>query len=268
MVDTLLTSIEDNGVATVTLNRADVHNAFNDDLIWELNNAFKTLGENPDVRAIILTGGGKSFSAGADLNWMKAAASYTEEQNQRDAMNLSGMLATLNNCPKPTIAIVNGATFGGGVGLVSCCDMAIAVESAKFSLSEVRLGLTPATISPYVVAAIGERHARRYFLTAERFDAAKAQEIGLVHELAPSLQEAFSLANVLVKNILGGAPTAQAEAKDLITFVKGKEITEELRTNTAERIAARRASEEGKEGLSAFLEKRKPSWIIDKGEDA
>ncbi len=269
MVETLLTSIEDNGVATVTLNRADVHNAFNDDLIWELDNAFKKLGQNPDVRAVILTGSGKSFSAGADLNWMKAAASYTEEQNKRDAMNLSGMLASLNNCPKPTIAIVNGATFGGGVGLVSCCDMAIAVDTAKFSLSEVRLGLTPATISPYVIAAIGERSARRYFLTAERFSAATAKELGLVSELAPSLQDAFSLANQMVKNILGGAPKAQAEAKDLIAFVKGKEISEELRAATADRIAARRASPEGKEGLTAFLEKRKPNWIKDKkGEDA
>lgn len=268
MVDTLLTSIEDNGVATVTLNRADVHNAFNDDLIWELDKAFKTLGENPDVRAILLTGNGKSFSAGADLNWMKAASTYTEEQNKKDAMRLSGMLASINNCPKPTIAIVNGATFGGGVGLVSCCDMAIAVENAKFSLSEVRLGLTPATISPYVVAAIGARNARRYFLTAERFSAAKAKEIGLVHEIAPSLQDAFSLAHDMIKNILGGAPVAQAEAKDLIAFVNGKEITESLRMDTASRIANRRASTEGKEGLSAFLEKRTPNWIKDKGENA
>lgn len=262
-VTPLLTSIDDRGIATVTLNRADVHNAFNDDLIWELNNAFKTLGENPDVRAIVLTGAGKSFSAGADLNWMKAAASYTEEQNMRDALRLSEMLSTLNSCPKPTIAIVNGATFGGGVGLVSCCDMAIAVDGAKFSLSEVRLGLTPATISPYVVAAIGERAARRYFLTAERFDAAEARRIGLVHETAPSLQEAFSLAHVFIKNLLAGAPVAQAEAKDLIASVSGKDITEELRTDTAKRIADRRASSEGKEGLTAFLEKRKPSWSTD-----
>lgn len=263
MVDTLLTSIDERGVATVTLNRADVHNAFNDDLIWELNNAFTKLGANDDVRAIVLTGAGKSFSAGADLNWMKEAASYTEEQNMRDALTLSGMLSTLNNCPKPTIAIVNGATFGGGVGLVSCCDVAIAVEDAKFSLSEVRLGLTPATISPYVVAAIGSRAARRYFLTAERFDAFEARRIGLVHEIAPTLQEACSRAHVFLKNILAGAPNAQKEAKDLIFAVTGREITDELRTDTARRIAERRASDEGREGLSAFLEKRKPVWSVD-----
>lgn len=259
----LLSSIDDRGVATVTLNRSDVHNAFNDDLIWELDNAFTKLGQNPDVRAIVLTGAGRSFSAGADLNWMKAAASYSEEQNRRDALNLSAMLSSINSCPKPTIAIVNGATFGGGVGLVSCCDVAIAVEDAKFSLSEVRLGLTPATISPYVVAAIGERHARRYFLTAERFDAQEALRIGLVHETAPSLQEAFSAAHIFLKNILAGAPSAQADAKQLIADVKGRPITEELRADTADRIARRRASDEGKEGLSAFLEKRKPEWSVE-----
>lgn len=259
----LITAIDDRGIATVTLNRGDVHNAFNDDLIWELNEAFKKLSDSPDVRAVVLTGAGKSFSAGADLNWMKAAANYTKEQNMADALRLSEMLSNLNNCSKPTIAIVNGAAFGGGVGLVSCCDIAIAVEDAKFSLSEVRLGLTPATISPYVVAAIGERAARRYFLTAERFNAAEAKTIGLVHETAPSLQDAFSRAHIYIKNILAGAPTAQAEAKDLISFVAGKEITDELRSITAARIAARRASDEGKEGLTAFLEKRKPSWSAD-----
>lgn len=260
MTNPLLTSIEENGVATVTLNRPDLHNAFNDDLIWELNNAFTKLSENDDVRAIILTGAGKSFSAGADLNWMKEAASYTKEQNLRDAQNLSDMLAAVDNCSKPTIAIVNGATFGGGVGLVSCCDIAIGVYGSKFSLSEVRLGLTPATISPYVVAAIGERFARRYFLTAERFTAEEAKTIGLVHEVAPSLQEAFTLANSMIKNILAGAPGAQTDAKDLIASVVNREITDELRTDTARRIAERRGSPEGQEGLTAFLEKRKPSW--------
>ncbi|WP_417456886.1 enoyl-CoA hydratase/isomerase family protein [Kordiimonas sp.] len=263
MVDTLLTSIDDRGVATVTLNRADVHNAFNDDLIWELNNAFSKLDKDDNVRAVVLTGSGKSFSAGADLNWMKAAASYTEKQNMEDAMRLSDMLATLNSCSKPTIAIVNGATFGGGVGLVSCCDIAIAVEGAKFSLSEVRLGLTPATISPYVVAAIGERAARRYFLSAERFDSTEARRIGLIHEVAPSLQDAFSLAHVMLKNILAGAPGAQRDAKKLIADVVGREITSELQADTANRIAARRTSDEGREGLGAFLEKRQPAWSLD-----
>ena len=262
MIDPLLSSIDDRGVATLTLNRADVHNAFNDDLIWELGNAFTKLGANDSVRAIVLTGAGKSFSAGADLNWMKEAASYSDEQNMRDAMRLSEMLSAINSCPKPTIAIVNGATFGGGVGLVACCDIAIAVEAAKFSLSEVRLGLTPATISPYVVAAIGERAARRYFLTAERFDATEARRIGLVHELAPSLQDACSLAHVMLKNILAGAPGAQRDAKTLINVVTGQPINEELRADTARRIADRRASAEGREGLGAFLEKRTPAWSI------
>ena len=261
MVDTLKTTIDECGTATITLTRADVHNAFNDDLIWELHNAFTKLGANPDVRAIVLTGAGKSFSAGADLNWMREAARYTEEQNLRDANRLSDMLAAVNDCPKPTIAIVNGAAFGGGVGLVSCCDIVIAVDSAKFSLSEVKLGLTPATISPYVVAAIGSRAARRYFLTAERFDAAEAQRIGLVHETAPSLQEAFSLAHVFLKNLAAGAPGAQADAKALIADVADKEITGALRADTARRIAKRRAGAEGTEGVAAFLEKRKASWV-------
>jgi len=260
VTDTLKTTIDDCGTATVTLMRADVHNAFNDDLIWELNNAFKRLGDDPSVRAIVLTGAGKSFSAGADLNWMKSAASYSHDQNLRDATQLSEMLSALNTCPKPTIAIVNGAAIGGGVGLVACCDIAIAVEGAKFGLSEVRLGLTPATISPYVVAAIGARAARRYFLTAERFDAVEAQRIGLVHETAPSLQEAFSLAHVFLKHLSAGAPGALADAKSLITDVSGKAIDDDLRSDTAARIAARRAGAEGAEGLSAFLEKRKPSW--------
>ncbi|MCJ9429050.1 enoyl-CoA hydratase/isomerase family protein [Kordiimonas marina] len=263
MTDVLHTTIDDRGVAAVTMMRADVHNAFNDDLIWELHNAFKKLGEDENVRAIVLTGAGKSFSAGADLNWMKAAADYTEAQNKADALRLSDMLAALNDCPKPTIAIVNGAAFGGGVGLVACCDIAIAVEGAVFSLSEARLGLTPATISPYVVATIGARAARRYFLTAERFSAEKAKEIGLVQETAPSLQDACSLSHVMLKNILAGAPGAQREAKALIRAVAGKEITEDLRADTANRIAARRASLEGREGLSAFLEKRKPEWSVD-----
>jgi len=260
MVDTLKYGIDERGVATVTMDRPDVHNAFNDDLIWELNRVFTVLSADENVRAIVLTGAGKSFSAGADLNWMKEAAHYSKDQNMRDAVQLSEMLAAVNTCPKPTIAIVNGAAFGGGVGLISCCDIAIAVEGAKFSLSEVRLGLTPATISPYVIAAIGARSARRYFLTAERFGADEAKNIGLVHEVAPSLQEAFSLAHVFIKHLLGGAPGAQAEAKSLIATVVGKEITDELRTDTARLIAVRRTSDEGIEGLSAFLEKRKASW--------
>jgi methylglutaconyl-CoA hydratase len=263
MTDALiLTEIDDNGVATVTINRPDVHNAFNEHVIAALNDTFKSLGSNDAVRVIVITGTGKSFSAGADLNWMKAAADFTRDENIADANGLSGMLATLNFCPKPTVALVNGAAFGGGVGLVSCCDIAVAVEGAKFSLSEVKLGLTPATISPYVIAAIGERAARRYFLTAERFDGSEAKRIGLVHETAASIEEASALVDGLVKTMLANAPIAQAEAKDLIYAVSGKEITDDLRADTARRIAERRQSTEAKEGLSAFLEKRRPNWSI------
>lgn len=261
MTHPLMTSIDENGVATVTLNRPNVHNAFNDDLIWELNDTITKLGANPVVRAIVITGSGKSFCAGGDLNWMKEAASYSNEQNLRDAQNLSDMFNTLNSCPKPTIAIVNGNAFGGGVGLIACCDIAVGVYGSLFALSEVRLGLTPATISPFVISAIGERAARRYFLTAERFTTEGAMHIGLLHDVAPSLQDACTLAHAMIKNILAGAPGAQAEAKDLIATVSGKEITKQLRTETAKRIAAQRNSAEGQEGLGAFIEKRKPSWI-------
>ncbi len=256
----ILTEIDDRGVATVTLNRPDVHNAFNEHVITKLDETFKSLGKNEKVRVIIITGAGKSFSAGADLNWMKAAAEFSEAENIADANGLSGMLSTLNFCPKPTIALVNGAAFGGGVGLVSCCDIAVAVENAKFSLSEVKLGLTPATISPYVIAAIGERAARRYFLTAERFDGLDAKRIGLVHETAATLEAAEIIVADLTEAMLANAPIAQTEAKNLIYAVAGREITDDLRADTARRIAERRASAEAKEGLSAFLEKRRPNW--------
>ena len=256
----LLTEIDERGIATVTLNRPDVHNAFNDALIKALDECFQSLGNNDAVRAIVLTGAGKSFSAGADLNWMKAAANYSKQENIADAQRLSAMLSSLNFCPKPTIALVNGAAFGGGVGLVSCCDIAVAVESAKFSLSEVKLGLTPATISPYVLAAIGERAARRYFLTAERFNAQEAAKVNLVHEVASDVDAAKEIVDGILSAILTGGPTAQSDAKDLIFVVTGKEIDDALKLETATRIAARRASNEGKEGLGAFLEKRPASW--------
>jgi methylglutaconyl-CoA hydratase len=256
----ILTEIDDRGVATVTLNRPDVHNAFNEHVIAELDKTFKSLGQNEKVRVIIITGAGKSFSAGADLNWMKAAAGFSEAENIADANDLSSMLSTLNFCPKPTIALINGAAFGGGVGLVSCCDIAIAVENAKFSLSEVKLGLTPATISPYVIAAIGERAARRYFLTAERFNGVEAKRIGLVHETTSTMEDAKTTVSNLIDTMLANAPIAQTEAKNLVFAVAGKEITNDLRADTARRIAERRASAEAKEGLSAFLEKRRPNW--------
>ena len=259
MSDILQTNISALGVATVTLNRPDVHNAFNDALIAEMTRAFLDLGSSDDVRIIILHGAGKSFCAGGDLNWMKAAASYTYEENVADAMRLSNLFATINDCPKPVIGAIHGAAFGGGVGVIACLDIALAVPTAKFSLSEVKLGLTPATISPFVVAAIGERNARRYFLTAERFDAEIALQIGLVHEICDDpMEKASALADVILQN----APGAVSEAKALINAIKGKEITDELRADTAERIAKRRATDEGKEGLAAFLERRSPNWSI------
>lgn len=263
MAENLLIDIDSRGVATVTLNRAEKHNAFNDDVIAELDKTFASLGINDDVRVIVLTGAGKSFSAGADLSWMKKTATYSREDNEADAMRLSGMLSTLANCPKPTIANVNGAAFGGGVGLTACCDIAIAKSTAIFSLSEVKLGLTPATISPYVVRAIGARAAQRYFLTGERFDGVEARRIGLVHEIAQSPEEASMILDGIIEQLLSGGPTAQADCKELIQLVAGREIDEQLRQATAERIAGRRASGEGQEGLNAFFEKRKPNWSAD-----
>ncbi|WP_262695399.1 enoyl-CoA hydratase/isomerase family protein [Kordiimonas aquimaris] len=260
MDNNLLIETDTRGVATVTLNRPDVHNAFNDSVIADLHTAYNTLGMDESVRVIVLTGAGKSFSAGADLNWMKRSATFTAAENKEDAMRLSGMLAAIRNCPKPTLAFVNGAAFGGGVGLTACCDIAVAMATGVFSLSEVKLGLTPATISPYVIAAIGERAAQRYFLTGERFDGIEARRIGLVHEIAQTRDEAEMIIEGIIDQLLSSGPVAQAECKSLIQFVAGAEITDELRAETAERIAARRTSAEGQEGLSAFFEKRKPSW--------
>ncbi len=263
MSENILTDIDERGVATVTLNRAEKHNAFNDEVIAELDAAFRKLGADSAVRVITLTGDGKSFSAGADLNWMKKTAGYSTADNQADALRLSGMLSTIADCPKPTMAIVNGAAFGGGVGLTACCDIAVALSTAVFSLSEVKLGLTPATISPYVVRAIGVRAAQRYFLTGERFDGIEARRIGLVHEIAQTMDEARMIIDGLVDALLSGGPTAQADCKSLIRLVAGQEINDGLRTETAARIAARRASPEGQEGLDAFFNKRKPNWSAD-----
>ncbi len=260
MADNLIIDIDARGVATVTLNRAEKHNAFNDDVIAELDKTFAALGSNDAVRVIVLTGAGKSFSAGADLNWMKQTATYSTADNKADAMRLSGMLSTLAICPKPTIALVNGAAFGGGVGLTACCDIGIALSTAVFSLSEVKLGLTPATISPYVVRAIGARAAQRYFLTGERFDGIEARRIGLVHEIAQTHEEADMILDGIIDQLLTGGPTAQSDCKDLIQFVAGQDIDETIREETAARIANRRASTEGQEGLTAFFDKRKPSW--------
>jgi len=256
----VLVEIDPQGVATVCLNRADKHNAFDDDMIATLSEAFAALAENSAVRVVVLRSEGKSFSAGADLNWMKRMASYSREDNLRDAKALAEMLKRLNNLPVPTIARVQGAAFGGAVGLVSCCDIAIATERASFCLSEVKIGLTPATISPYVVAAIGPRASRRYFISAERFGAVKAEQLGLVSEICDTTQLDGRISEV-VKTLLTNSPIAMMQAKQLVRDVAHQNIDDALISDTCERIANIRVSSEGQEGLSAFLEKRSPNWI-------
>lgn len=248
-------------VARVTLNRPQLHNAFDEGLIQGLADSFAALGEDAAVRAVLLTGAGKSFSAGADLNWMKRASAYDEERNRADARALELMLRTIDECPKPVVALVNGAAIGGGVGLVAACDIAIAAEGAQFATSEVRLGILPAVIAPFVVRAIGPREGRRWFLTAERFGAEEARRIGLVHEVVPAdrLEERGA---AMVADLLKGGPEALAEAKRLVQLVRtmpqGGSILAEA---TVAMIADRRASPEGREGIGAFLEKRKPAWM-------
>ena len=254
--------IDPYGTARLTLNRPERHNAFNADLIAALTEAFTRLSGIADVRAIILTGAGKSFSAGADLDWMRAAATWSEPDNQADAMRLSDMLAAINTCAKPVIVIAHGHITGGGVGLVACADMAVAIDGAQFRLSEVRLGLTPATISPFVIARIGAR-ARRWFLTAEAFDAATAQAIGLVDEVAEDADAADAVVAHWLAHIGQAAPGAVADAKRLVLDFFGADITDELRDETARRIAARRVSSEGREGITAFLSKGTPSWVTE-----
>jgi methylglutaconyl-CoA hydratase len=246
-------------VATVWLNRPDVHNAFDDALIAGLTAELRRLDHAPEARVIVLAARGKSFSAGADLNWMKRMAQYSEADNLRDAVALAGLMRTLHGLHKPTIARVQGAAFGGGVGLVACCDIAIAASGAEFSLSEVLLGMIPSVISPYVIAAIGERAARRYFLTAERFGADEARRIGLVQDVAPSPQIDEAVGAV-AGHLLKGGPKAQAAAKKLIADVSRHPLDDTLIESTAQRIAALRVSPEGREGIAAFLEKRKPEW--------
>jgi methylglutaconyl-CoA hydratase len=249
------------GTARLTLNRPERHNAFNAELIAALDEAFTRLGQADDVRAIVLAGNGKSFSAGADLDWMREAAGWSEAENQADAMGLSNMLAAINDCPKPVIVVAHGHVTGGGVGLVACADMAVAIEGAQFRLSEVRLGLTPATISPFVLAKIGAA-ARRWFVTAEAFSADDARGMGLVNETAVDADAAEAVVAHWLAHIGQAAPGALADAKRLALDFAGAEITADLRAETARRIAARRVSTEGRDGISAFLNKGKPGWIV------
>ncbi len=253
-------AIEENGVATVTLNRPEVHNAFNPSMIEALHNCVREINGNDAVRVVKLTGAGKSFSAGADLNWMREAAGYDREQNIADAGKLSALLEDLATLPKPTIALVHGAAIAGGTGLVSCCDIVLADQTAIFGVSEVRIGLIPATISPYVIGKIGAPMARRYFLTGERFGAEQAREMGLIHEIAADEDALNATASQIADEILKGAPTAIADTKQLIAMVAATDNSLDTQGKLAAKLADRRASVEAAEGITSFLEKRPPSW--------
>lgn len=259
--DTLHFTLDEHNVARVTLNRPERHNAFNAELIGALKDTFDAIGKMDGVRAVVLSGEGKSFSAGADLEYMRAAGGWSEVENVADGQRLSDMLASIAACPVPVIAIAKGNIFGGGVGLVACADMVVGIDGVKFRLSEVRLGLTPATISPFVIAAIGARQAKRWFTTSELFGLPEAREMGLVHVGVEDLHAADAQVDAWVDAILEAAPGAVIDAKALVADFAGREITPELRTDSARRIAARRATEEAAEGLTAFLEKRRPYWM-------
>jgi len=248
------------GVATVWMNRPEVHNAFNAELIAELTAACRELNEDASARVVVLAGRGKSFSAGADLNWMKAAAAASVEENREDARRLAGMLRALAELEKPTIARVHGAALGGGMGLASACDICVASDKASFATSEVKFGIIPSAISPYVIRAIGERQAYRYFQSAERISAARAVEIGLAHEAVADEALDAKVAEI-VAALLQGGPRAQAAAKDLIRGVANRPVGDAVVEDTARRIAELRATPEAKEGLEAFLAKRPAAWI-------
>ncbi|MES2401692.1 MAG: enoyl-CoA hydratase/isomerase family protein [Pseudomonadota bacterium] len=248
-------------IATVTLNRPDVRNAFNDEVILEVTAAFRDLGARDVVRCIILAANGTAFCAGADLNWMRSMADYTREQNLADAGRLAEMMRTVYECPKPTIARIQGDVYAGGTGLAAACDIAVAVDTAGFCLSEVRLGLLPSTISPYVIRAMGARAAHRYFLTAERFTAAEALRIGFVHEVVTAEHLDGKVAE-LAQALVNAGPAAVKACKKLVQDVAGYDITPELVAMTVGSIADVRVSPEGREGLQSFLNKRKPNWLL------
>lgn len=246
-------------IAKVFLNRPEVRNAFNDGVITELAETFTRLGQDPGVRVIVLGGHGKAFCAGADLNWMKSMAGYGWEDNRTDATRLAEMLWAIYSCPLPVVGRLHGDCYAGGMGLAACCDVLVAAEGMHFCLSEARLGLLPATISPYVMRAMGEQAARRYFITAERFSATQAQAMGFVHELvAPEALNAK--VDEIVALLVANGPVAVKACKRLVQDFAGREITSDLRAETARRIADIRASDEGREGVQAFLNKREPAW--------
>jgi len=253
--------VQRNGhVARVYLNRPDVRNAFNEGVIAELTQTFAGLGADASLRCIVLGGHGKAFCAGADLNWMRAMAGYSWDENRADAQALADMLWTIYSCPVPVIGRIHGDCYAGGVGLASVCDVLVASDAATFCLSEARLGLLPATISPYVIRAMGEQAARRYFITAERFSAAQAQAMGFVHELTTADTLDAKVAE-LVGALVANGPMAVRACKKLVQDVAGAAIDPALRADTARRIADVRASAEGKEGVQSFLQKRKPDWL-------
>lgn len=249
-------------VAVVWMAREKVRNAFNEAMIAELDSTFAQLGADAGVRAIVLAGKGPAFCAGADLDWMRRISGYTLEENRADARRLAEMLRTIHLCPKPVIARVHGDAYAGGVGLVAACDIAFAATGASFCLSETKLGLVPATISPYVIRAMGANAARRYFLTAEKFDAAEAFRIGLVHDIAP-LEALDAKINEVLGTLMLTSEHAVAEAKRLVREIAGRVIDDALVADTAERIAQIRASDDGREGVKSFLDKRKPRWVAD-----
>ncbi|MFH1419735.1 MAG: enoyl-CoA hydratase/isomerase family protein [Planctomycetota bacterium] len=248
-------------VARVTLDRPDIRNAFNDQMLDDLREAFAAVRDDPAVRVAVLTGEGKAFCAGADLHWMKRVVSYTYEQNYEDSLNLAMMLREIYDCPKPVVGRINGTAIGGGTGVVAVCDIAIASEDAVFAFSETKLGLTPAAISPYLLKRMGEKNLREYFLTGERFTATQAAEMGLVNAVVPADQLDVAV-DEKIRMILTGGPEALAVSKALISEVARRSI-QDNGPYTAEVISKLRMSEEGQEGMNAFLNKRKPEWIGD-----
>lgn len=252
--------IDSRGVATITMNRPELHNAFNDEMITELIKCFRELEVNPKIRLVVLTGAGKSFCAGADLNWMKRMKDYSFAENLADSQNLAELFTVINQFSKPTIARMNGAALGGGAGLIACCDYVIAIDTALIGFTEVRLGLLPAVISPFVIAKIGESHARATFLSGVRFDMLRATRMGLVHQIS-SFDKLDEDLELLVKEYLMAAPEATVNAKKLITEVVKASTISEARNFTCDLISKVRSGAEGQEGMSALLEKRKASWL-------
>jgi len=253
---------KDSGICYLTLNRPEIHNAFDEVLINELTTFFNDVSSDDSVSAVVMSGAGKSFCAGADLNWMKKMVSYSMEENLADSKNLAGMLSAMNNCQKPVVGLIDGATMGGGVGLASCFDFAVATTRSFFALSEVKLGILPAVISPFVISKIGESQARRFFISGERFSAQKAKEIGLVHEVAETVEQAESMIEEYVKQVMSSAPAARVLAKKLVSKISHELSSDQQKIDYAcELIASVRVSDEGQEGMSALLEKRKPSWV-------